>query len=75
MKAKIKVMHIEFVCTMERDGEWVAMKMVHEVPGYDGKVTRAAAERALAQMHDGSPNMFYNILTVETKIAVIEVHN
>ena len=31
MKATIKVMHIEFVATMERDGEWVAMKLTHDV--------------------------------------------
>lgn len=73
MKAKIKVMHIEFVATMERDGDWIAMKLTHDVRGYDGKVTKAAAERALAERHDGSENMFYNLLSFKAITETVNI--
>lgn len=74
MKAKIKSMHIQFVATYKTDsGEWAASEHTHEVDGFDGKITRAAAERELAKRHDGSENMFYNIITVSAVTKTIEI--
>lgn len=74
MKAKIKSMRINFVATCKTDsGEWVASEHTHDVDGFDGKVTRAAAERALAQRHDGSENMFYNIIDFAAATKTIEI--
>lgn len=74
MKAKIKSMHINFVATFkDESGNWVAKKFEHDVDGYDGKVTRAAAERAIEQRHDGSENMFYNILDFSAVTKTIEI--
>lgn len=74
MKAKIKSMHINFVATFkDESGNWVANQFEHDVDGYDGKVTRAAAERALEQRHGGSENMFYNILDFSAVTKTIEI--
>lgn len=74
MKAKIKSMQINFVATFkDESGNWVAKQFTHDVGGYDGKVTRAAAERALEQRHDGSENMFYNILDFSAVTKTIEI--
>lgn len=74
MKAKIKSMHIEFIATFKNgEGEWEAHEFTHDVDGYDGKVTKKAAENALAQRHDGSENMFYNILTYSAVTKVINI--
>lgn len=73
MKAKIKSMHIEFVATMKKDGEWYAQQFTHDVDGFDGKVTRAAAERALEQRHDGSEELFYNVLSFSAVTKTVEI--
>lgn len=74
MKAKIKSMHINFVATFkDESGNWIAKQFTHDVDGFDGKVTRAAAERALEQRHDGSENMFYNILDFSAVTKTIEI--
>lgn len=74
MKAKIKSMHINFVATFQDEsGNWVARQFTHDVDGFGGKVTRAAAERALEQRHDGSENMFYNILDFSAVTKTIEI--
>ena len=74
MKAKIKSMRIKFVATCKNDsGEWSASEHVHEVDGYEGKVTRASAERELAKRHDGTENMFYNIISVAAITKTIEI--
>ena len=74
MKAKIKSMHISFVATCKNDsGEWVASEHTHDVDGYDGKVTRAAAERELAIVTTGSEDMFYNIISVYAVTKTIEI--
>lgn len=75
MKAKIKSMHINFVATFkDESGNWIAKQLAHEVEGFDGKVTRAAAERALEQRHDGSENMFYNILDFYAATKTINIY-
>ena len=67
-------MRIEFVATFKNeDGKWEAREFTHNVDGYDGKVTKKAAENALAQRHDGSENMFYNILTYSAVTKTIEI--
>ena len=74
MKAKIKSMRIQFVATYKNNsGEWAASEHTHEVEGFDGKVTRAAAERELSKRHDGSENMFYNIISVSAVTKTIEI--
>lgn len=74
MKAKIKSMHIQFVATYKKDsGEWSASEHTHDVDGFEGKVSRAAAERELAKQHDGSEDMFYNIISVSALTKTIEI--
>lgn len=53
---------IEYKRLQNRFWRWAASEHTHDVDGFDGKVTRAAAERELAKRHDGSDNMFYNII-------------
>lgn len=74
MKAKIKSMHIQFVETYKNDsGEWCAIEYTCEVDGYDGNVTRAAAERELAKRYDVLENMFYNIISVSVVTKTIDI--
>ena len=74
MRAKIKSMRIQFVATYKNDsGEWAASEHTHDVDGFDGKATRAAAERELAKRHDGSENMFYNIISVSVVTKTIDI--
>lgn len=74
MKAKIKSMRIQFVVTYKTDsGEWRATEHEHYVDGYDGKITRAAAERELVKLYDGSGNMYYNIVSVSAVTKTIEI--
>lgn len=74
MRAKIKSMRIQFVVTYKNDsGEWAASEHTHVVDGFDGKATRAAAERELTKRHDGSENMFYNIISVSAVTKTIDI--
>lgn len=74
MKAKIKSMRIQFVATYKNEsGEWAASEHSHDVDGYEGKATLAAAERELSKRHDGSENMFYNIISVSAVNKTIEI--
>ena len=74
MKARIKSMRIQFVATSKNDsGEWAASEHTVDIDGYDGKVSRAAAERELAKRHDGSEDMFYNIISVSAVTKTIEI--
>ena len=74
MKAKIKSMRILYVATMKcTSGEWEAVEYFYDVDGYDGEVTRAAAERELAKRLGGSVDMFYNIISVSAETKTIEI--
>lgn len=67
-------MHIRFVATMKNEnGEWLAKEFVHDVDGFEGKVTRAAAVRSLEQRHDGSDDLFYNVVEVSAVTKTIEI--
>lgn len=75
MRAKIKSMRIQYVATFKNDcGEWEAVELSRDVDGFDGKATKAAAERELAQPRlDGSTPKFYNIISVSAVTKTIEI--